>query len=68
MDNKKRLQEGAIMIAIAVWVFTLFVTLASVLNTGNVFRSICAVVLVIPNIWAIVKVWKWVQDKFRTLY
>jgi len=68
MDNKKRLQEGAIMLAVALWVFALIVTVAFVLNNGSAFRVVCALLLVVPNIWAIVKTWKKVQEKFRTLY
>lgn len=68
MDNKKRLEEGAIVIAIFVWILSLIVVLAGILNSGEAFRIVCVFLLAGANVFCIVKVIKYVKENYRTLY
>ena len=68
MDNKKRLEVGAYMVLLAVWIFCLFIAVGTALNSGSIFRSVATLALAGINIWQIVKTWKDVQKKYRSLY
>ena len=67
-DNKKRLVEGAKVAALFVWAMALVITLAGILNGGEAFRIVSALIVTGINIYWIVKCAKKIRENFRTLY
>ena len=68
MDNKKRIEEGALVAGLFVWAMALIITLAFILNNGDAFRVVCVLLLLVPNVFSFVKVIKYIKENYRSLY
>ena len=68
MDNKKRLQEGAIVFGLFAWAIALIVVLAGILNMGEGFRIVCVLLLAGVNVYFMARVVKYIKENFNSLY
>ena len=66
-DNKKRFNEGARVALLFVWAIALVIVVAGILNAGETFRIVAALIIAVINIIGIVHEAKDIREKFRTL-
>jgi len=67
-DNKKRFIEGARVALLFVWAVALVIVVAGILNAGETFRIVAAIIVAAINIIGIVREAKDIREKFRSLY